>query len=517
MTRVFMGSSVCALAIVIACPAFAQTGSPAQGGSAQTDPTAANVPVNADKGAKPAGTPTAEKDSGYPAEAEGYGATTGGYNISRWAEDWSKYKDPAKRDDPLDSLKYISIDSGSNSYLTLSGEIRARVNFTSNQGLVETDAQRLDILRVVGGADLHLGDHFRVFGELANGTVGGVNTGAVAGTQRNDLFLQQAFADVYGKVGNVEVGVRGGRQEFTDGISLLVSARDNNAVMFVLDGVRAWAKGKTLRADVFDFNFVNYGTEGLSDDKTDKDTRFSGISLGVVLPEKLFGGSKLFFDPLLWRLRSRDQIWGQRRGVEERIYYGGRLWGTAGPLTVDYTVTREEGNFNGRPIKAWQVFAAQTYRLGKDKSAPRVGLRGDYGSGGDAFDPTKPLRTSFSPFGNNIYYTYGVFVGPINYIDAAPNVSFQPIAKVRVTAEYEFMWRATLNDAVYRSNGTPYLGTQNVGGREIGQAARLQAVWSITPRLSFTGRLEHFKAGDALTNAGYKGTNFGAGWLSFRF
>lgn len=508
MFRLLSGSALCAF-VSIAAPAYAQSASQSQTGSAQTDPTAQNVPAAG--GAKA----PESKSNGYPAEAEGYGATTGGYNISRWAEDWSKYKDPAKRDDFLDSLKYIPITD--DVYLTLSGEARARVNFTSNPGLVETDAQRLDILRLVAGADLHLGEHVRVFGELANGTVDGVNTGAVAGTQRNDLFAQQMFVDIYGKVGNVDVGVRGGRQEFTDGISMLVSARDNNALMFTLDGVRAWAKGSKVRADVFDFNFVNFGTEGLSDDKTDGDTRFSGISLGTVLPTTLFGGSKLFFDPMLWRLRSRDQLWGGVRGREERIYYGGRLWGTVGPLTVDYTVTREEGDFNGRPIKAWQVFAAQTYRLGKDSTAPRIGLRGDYGSGGDAFDPTKPLRTSFSPFGNNIYYTYGVFVGPINFLAAAPNLSFQPIKKVRVTAEYEFMWRSTDRDAVYRSNGTPYAGTQNVAGHHIGDAARLQAVWSISPRLSFTGRLEHVAAGDVLTRAGYHSSNFGAGWVSFRF
>jgi hypothetical protein len=510
MFRLLTGGALCAF-VSLAAPAFAQSGSASQTGAAQTDPSAQNVP--SEGGTKSA----VSKDSTYPAEAEGYGATTGGYNISRWAEDWTKYKDPAKRDDFLDSLKYISISDKDNVYLTLSGEVRARVNFTSNQGLVETDAQRLDILRLVAGADLHLGDHVRVFGELANGTVGGVNTGAVAGTQRNDLFAQQIFADIYGKVGTVDVGVRGGRQEFTDGISLLVSARDNNALMFTLDGVRAWAKGSKVRADVFDFNFVNFGTEGIRDDRTDGDTRFTGISMGFVLPKTLFGGSKLFLDPLVWRLRSREQTWGGVTGREERVYYGGRLWGTVGPLTVDYTVTREEGDFAGRPIKAWQVFAAQTYRLGKGTSAPRVGLRGDYGSGGDAFDPTKPLRTSFSPFGNNIYYTYGVFVGPINFLAAAPNVSFEPIKKVRITAEYEFMWRSTDRDAVYRSNGTPYAGTENVAGHHIGDAARLQAVWSISPRLSFTGRLEHVAAGNALTRAGYGSSNFGAGWISFRF
>ena len=36
--------------------------------------------------------------------------------------------DPAKRDDPLDRLKYIPLDDDGDIYLTLSGELRLRVN-----------------------------------------------------------------------------------------------------------------------------------------------------------------------------------------------------------------------------------------------------------------------------------------------------------------------------------------------------------------------------------------------------
>ncbi len=34
----------------------------------------------------------------YPAAARGDGPTINGYNLSRWAEDWSIYRDPARRD-----------------------------------------------------------------------------------------------------------------------------------------------------------------------------------------------------------------------------------------------------------------------------------------------------------------------------------------------------------------------------------------------------------------------------------
>ncbi|PZO72588.1 MAG: hypothetical protein DI640_12435 [Sphingomonas taxi] len=50
------------------------------------------------------------------------------------------------------------------------------------------------------------------------------------------------------------------------------------------------------------------------------------------------------------------------------------------------------------------------------------------------------------------------------------------------------------------------------------QASRfLQQSHPISSRLSFTGRYEHLIAGPALTNAGYKNSDFLAGWISYRF
>jgi hypothetical protein len=99
----------------------------------------------------------------------------------------------------------------------------------------------------------------------------------------------------------------------------------------------------------------------------------------------------------------------------------------------------------------------------------------------------------------------------------APNFTFSPVKTVRVTAEYQLAWRDSVTDAVYRANGQPFAGTQRVGDAKIGDVMRLQAVWSISPRLSFTGRYEHLAAGPSLSKAGFKSSDFMAGWLSFRF
>ncbi|WP_298813838.1 alginate export family protein [uncultured Sphingomonas sp.] len=450
----------------------------------------------------------------YPIEAVGDGVTAGGYNQSRWVEDWTRLRDPAKRRDVFDRLKYIPLGRD-DFYLTLSGEARARVNLTTNPDLREREAQRQDIDRLVAGADLHLGEHVRLFGEIAHGGISGPNIGAPSGFLRNRLVVQQSFADLTATVGAADLGVRVGRQTFADGPNLLVVPRDNNTIFLTFNGVRAWGRVAKARVDVFDFTPTRLGNGGTGDDRNEDGRRFSGVSSGFVLPTTLFGGSKLYVDPFLWRLRNRAAVWGGAPAREVRTFYGLHVWGDAGPVNLDWTINHQGGSYDNRDISAWLLLLAQSYRLGKDRQAPRIGFHVDYASGSGAYG-RGTLRNALAPFGNNVYYSYQLYATPTNLIAAAPNVSFQPVAKVRVALEYQLSWRDSVNDAVYRANGQAFAGTQNVSGRQIADTARAQLVWSISPRLSFTGRYEHLWAKAALTDAGYRSSDFLAGWLSLR-
>jgi hypothetical protein len=452
----------------------------------------------------------------YPAAAAGDGVTTGGYNLSRWAEDWQVMRDPARRKDPLDRLKYLPLDSDGDVYLTLSGELRLRVNQTTNPNLREGPAQRQDITRIVGGADLHVGPHFRAYAEIVHGGLSGVRLGTPVSTLRDDLAVQQAFVEGNFEVGGVALGARYGRQEFTDGPNLLVSQRDNNTIRYTLNGIRAWARGSRVRIDLFDLKPTAYGTEGTGDDTIDHARRFSGVTMGLVLPTTWFGESKLYFDPYLWRRRNLVGAWAGRIGPAVRYYGGTRLWGDVGPVAIDWTVNHQWGHFMDQQISAWQAFFAQTYRIGQGKTAPRVGFHFDYASGGGGYGNGK-LRNAYAPFGNNVYYSYQLFLTPSNLVTLAPTVAFSPIKDVRVTAEYELAWRATRDDAVYRANGQALAGTRDVRDHKVADIARAQMVWTISPRLSLTGRYEHLAAGPSLTRAGFSSSDFVAGWLSFRF
>ncbi|MGK6325007.1 alginate export family protein [Sphingomonas sp. DT-51] len=460
--------------------------------------------------------PAAPIASEYPAAGMGEGTAQGKYNVSRWVEDWRGMADPARRDDALDRLKFLPLTGDGSVYLTLSGELRYRVQATTNPDLRDRAASRQERLRVLAGADLHLGEHVRVFGELAKARVDGENIGTPAGNLRNALTLSQGFGEVYGTIAGANVGVRAGRQEFSDGPNLLTSVRDDPTLHFVLDGVRGYARGKRVRADLFDLRYVAYGQQGLSDDRTDAGRRFTGVTLGYAVPNTFLGGSKLFFDPFVWRLRNRAASWNGTVAREERMFYGLHLYGDAGPVTLDWTLDHQGGTFDGRPISAWQAFVAQTYRLGTAATAPRVGVHMDYASGGGAYGEGT-LRTASGLYGNNIYYSYQLFLTPTNLLSVSPNVTVTPFKPLRVTGEYTMAWRATERDAVYRASGAAFAGTEAVAGRRIADLIRLQAIWSVTPRVSLTGRYEHLIAKDALTRAGYHNSDFLAAWLSLRF
>lgn len=494
------------LAAVVGC-AFAATSAQAHAQSKDASSQAST----------PASSPTKSSSTPYPTGADGDGRVTNAYSTARWAEDWKSSANTRNTNDPLDRLKYIPLAADGDVYLTLSGEARLRTNYTSNPGLVEGEHQRQDIVRLTGGADLHLGEHVRFYGEVSHASSSGYNIGTPTSSQDNDLVLEQGFVEVTGRLAGLDLGARYGRQMFYDGSKLLVSQRDNNAIHFTQNGLRVWARGKDARIDLFDFSPTSYGREGTGDDDTDKGIRFTGATLGFVVPKTTFGGSKLYVDPFFWRLRRHEANWVTASGREERFYTGAHVWGDAGPINVDWTVDRQTGTFDGREIDAWQVFLDQNVALGSGKNAPRLGFTFDYASGGGGNSDTGKLQNAISPHGANTPFSHHLFLTATNLVETAPTLSLRPTKSVKVLAEYAFAWRANTQDAIYRANGRALAGTELSTASKTAELPRLQVQWTITPRISITGRYEHVFAGPALKQAGYGDSDFLASWISFRF
>jgi hypothetical protein len=142
---------------------------------------------------------------------KGKGPGRGNSFVARYEEDYAYQHDQPSSSDWFDPFKFIPLSSGGFVYLTLNGEIRFRYDNTDHKNFAIATAATLP--RVAGGAptltpatrvssnqlykqryelgaDLHVGDNFRVYSELYHGQQTGHDAGSlIPGNQRAELGL----------------------------------------------------------------------------------------------------------------------------------------------------------------------------------------------------------------------------------------------------------------------------------------------------------------------------------------
>jgi hypothetical protein len=146
------------------------------------------------------------------------------YNLLRYEEDYSCLKDPSRRSDFWDPIKYIPLCGREDWYVTLGGEVRERYEFYHdlNAGLAPANAQgnNQDFLeRYLLYADVHLGPYFRFFVQTVTGLEDGRIGGPRPDIDRDPFGFHQAFADFILPLGAEKdrLTARLGRQELEYG------------------------------------------------------------------------------------------------------------------------------------------------------------------------------------------------------------------------------------------------------------------------------------------------------------
>src|SRR5882762_630619 len=114
----------------------------------------------------------------------------------RYDEDYTYLRDPSRRADSLDLIKFIALTPDKEWYLTFGGEIRERYEYFHNNlwGRGPQDDNGYLLERYMIHADAHFGDHFRVFTQFKRGLEEGRH-GGPRPTDRDDFDLNQAFFD----------------------------------------------------------------------------------------------------------------------------------------------------------------------------------------------------------------------------------------------------------------------------------------------------------------------------------
>jgi len=119
------------------------------------------------------------------------------YRKLRYDEDYAWLRDPERRGDFWDPIKYLPLDSDGRSYLSLGGDARWRYEYYGNYRF-DPDAPDTDghlLQRCLLHADLHVGAWARAFGQLQSGLENG-RAGGPRGTDEDRLDLHQAFVDL---------------------------------------------------------------------------------------------------------------------------------------------------------------------------------------------------------------------------------------------------------------------------------------------------------------------------------
>jgi len=454
------------------------------------------------------------------------------YDPERYDEDWSLLRDPTKRSDFFDPIKWIPLGKNGSWFVTLGGELRERLQDLRNSafGLPSPTHNRNGFHRVFVLADIHVGPHFRTFAELVNGEIVGATTDP-SPAERDPLDVLQAFADLVLPVRNSgALTLRGGRQEMALGSARLVSFRDTPNVRRAFDGARAFWTANGRRLDAFVVRPVDPRLH-VFDDIPDRAQLFWGIyATGPVSAVK---GTSL--DLYYLGLHRNDASFAQGTGREHRHTIGARLFGTRtgfdwheahdfhrrhrrdNDVNFDWDVEGafQFGSFANTKIRAWMISSDWGYTLADVHYSPRLGLKADALSGDRNLQDNR-LGT-FNPFypGLQYYSQVGLFA-PANLLNLQPNITLDMAKEASVNLAWSSLWRESAADAFYQPAVEVVPGTAT-SDRHIGQEASANLAWQATVHLTITATYAHFAPGGSVRKVGGRSGDYLLALGQFKF
>lgn len=427
-------------------------------------------------------------------------------------EDYSYLRDPAKRTDFWDPIKYIPLGRG-DAFLTLGGEVRERYEFFRNPafGGSPTDARGDNdylLQRYMLHADARFGPDFRSFVQMKSG-LKAFGLDGPRGIDVDRLDLHQAFFD-WRLPAAEDLTLRVGRQEMSFGSSRLVSVREGPNVRQSFDAVRGLWHTPDVQLDAFVSRPVET-KRGVFDDGSNRKQAFWGV-YGVV-PTGKGRGVDLYYLGL-----SRDRAeFAEGTADERRHTVGTRVWGTGERWDHNVEAVYQFGEFGPGTINAWSAATSVGRRWEAVPWKPRLAMQADIASG-DRRSGSGNLQSFNALFPKGAYFNEADAIGPSNLIDLHPILTVEPRPGLVLAADCDFFWRQSLGDGLY---AFPLELNRPPGGsraRYIGSAPTVRAEWQATRHLLLVAEYTHFFAGPFLRQTGPGGDlDFFAVWMQYKF
>jgi len=415
----------------------------------------------------------------------------------------------------LDSIQFIPLGPNENYYLSFGFWIRERGEYVSNPNWTDHPSGNAYLMqRYLFHTDLHLGERFRFFGELASSLVNGRNGGPRPGLDEEKMYVHQGFFDLgLWRSERDSLTLRAGRQEVALGSQNLVSTRDGRNIRRSLDGVRlTWVK-RDWTVDLLAVRPTLENTGYFNDPPNHSSSFWTAYA---VHPFRflLRGNIDLYYMGLDNKSVPFD---GKGTGREQRETIGTRLWGTTGHWDYNDEFTFQFGWFRSGNIRAWAVSTEQGYRMDQAPLEPRFGLRAVAFSG-DQNPSSHNLGTFNSIYEKGPYFSYAELFARRNLVALQPSVDLTLSRSVSLLFNPAFFWRESTSDGLYSVGNAVIVSGLKSNARYVATQASTQLQWRMTRNLSWFTEYGHFFPGEFLKQATPgRNLDYWTGWLDIRY
>jgi hypothetical protein len=418
----------------------------------------------------------------------------------RYDEDYLYLRDPGARSGAWwEPLKFIPLNASGYVYLTFGNEARLRYEVLRNHNFGEgpQDDDGYMWLRTLPSADLHVGEHFRAFGQL-------VSAFAVdrepfeRRVDENRFDVLQAFTDFRFALLQPErhLTIRLGRQMLKYGSDRLISNRYGLNVPESFDGLKAFAQFGSWQVDAFWVRPVESDFRVLDDEHDDKRALWS-----LYLTKHLDAQKKTGLDTYYIGYESNAATFNQGTAPERRHTLGTRIFGISSGWDWNAEGIYQFGTFGDGNIRGWSVGSDTGYTFTKTRLSPRVSLKANIISGDD--DPTDPDLQTFNPlFPRGNYFGGMRLLGPYNLINLHPSLALELHKHWSATLSAIFYWRENTGDGIYDNAGNLVRADGSSTERYIGGQAEFLINYHPSRNLEIECAVSHFTPSSFIEETG---------------
>ena len=398
-----------------------------------------------------------------------------------------------------ESLKYLNVNQGAGVYARVGGQYRMRwEHFTNDNWTDEVDqyySQRMNL-----HVSFHIGDTFRLFGELYHG----LTSIEERLFQDDDIDLHQGFIE-WNPLQSEQhtLSVRLGRQELSLGASRLIGIRDGPNMRRSFDLAKLTYSYQNATITLFGGKEVQPRFDAFNNVSTVfEELKPSNPRVWAVYAQLPGPVESWVFDVYYIGFQSKSSAFNDVVGQETRQTIGIRSSGNIkGPFSYNTELIAQFGRISGNKIRAFNLETDWKYMFASLPQKPTIGVKLDWSSG-DQKQSDGVVHTFNPLFVNPGIYSLAGVNTPANLTSFHPNVTVIPAKDVVVYFEYAVFFRTNTNDGFYAPPRFQTRQADNSNERHIGDVIGLRIAWQINRNVSLTIMSSYYLAGSYIEASG---------------